>query len=104
HNQRDGVFQVGAGGENRLRDWDRRHRGGGIATGTPQNYGTKRSGAGDGVIPATRDRPLANQERVGNSGETLRGFFIAIRNRLTGSVGTRHHESFGRARGKEQVM
>ena len=41
HNQRDGVFQVGAGGKNRLRDGDRGHRGGRIAARTPQNHGAE---------------------------------------------------------------
>ena len=102
--QSDRVLQVRTQGQHRTLDGQIAHRAGSVSARTAQNHRTEYAGARNGVVHAARDRALANQKCIGNSGEPLQCIRIFICDRFAGAVGAGHHQIIRSAGGKEQMM
>src|SRR5947209_7147579 len=88
----DGILQGRADSEHRLRTGyssDRTRR---VTARSSQNGGSERSGANNGIVNSTRNRPLADQKCIGYAGEAFKRIGIEVRNRFTRAIRTCHDE------------
>ena len=75
-----------------------------IAARAPQNRRAESASARDRIIHTPRDRPLADQESVGDSGKLLQRVVVLISDGFARTIRAGHHQNFGGAGRKEQVM
>ncbi len=83
HNQRDGIFEVGAQRENGALGRKCCNCARSVTAGPAQDHRTERASSCYGVVHSARDGPLPNQKRVRYSCETLQCVFVLVRDRLT---------------------
>ncbi len=102
--ERNGIFQICAGGEDGAARGQNGGGAGGITARAPQNDGAEGAGASHRIVDPARDGTLADQERVGKAGEPLARFIVAVSDRLTRSIGAGDDENLGRAAVEQQMM
>ena len=70
HDQRDRILEIGAERKDRPVRGKDGHCAWSQAARPPHHHRPDRTGPHDGIIHAPRDRPLANQERIRNAGQS----------------------------------
>ena len=104
HDQRDRVLQVGAERQHRPGDRQRGHGPRRVAPAAAQDHRPQRSAPHDRVLHPPGDRPLADEERIGQTVETPPRVPVLVRDRLARPVGAGHDQHFGRSGGEEQMV
>src|SRR5580704_4141841 len=87
HDKRDGVLEIRANSEDWAPGWKLRRDGtGSVSSSTSQHRRSEHTGASNGIIHATRDRPLANQKTIRDARKFPCRVFVLIRDWLAGTV------------------
>ena len=103
--QRDGVLEIRADRQDRHSRRQSGHDAGRVAARPPEDHGSERGVANDGIVHAPGDRalsPIRNASAMPS--QPRERVVILVRDRLAGPVGARHHERLGRAGGEEQMV
>src|SRR5580704_6325296 len=98
--ERDGVFQLRTQGENGAPRGKSGNSAGCITPSATQYHRTENSGTGNRVVDSPRDRTLADQKRIGNSGQALQRVVIFVGDGFTRSIGAGHDQDIGSSGGK----
>jgi hypothetical protein len=102
--QADRVLELRAAAKRRSRDaGGQRHRGGDVPAGAAQKQRAASGHPDHGVVRARLDRPVVDEEEVGDAGQSREGVLVAEGDGLVGDVAARHHERQPRV-GQQQVV